>query len=397
MKEKKGQDISIALENIEKGLGNKDGRPKIQLFSSYMDKDNRINIEVIPFGIKSVDDATNIGGVPRGRMIELFGPESGGKSYLTLKLIASAQKMGQKAALIDIEHSFVPQWATSNGVDVGNLLYGADFDYGEQALEYVSKLCVSGIVSLVVVDSTAALIPKAEIDGDIIDSNPGIAARMMSKAVRQIMDSSSKTNTTVVWVNQIREKLSINKPAWGDSETTPGGRALKFYSHMRLRVVRVGNIKEKGATEDDSKVVAINSKVKVIKNKVAAPFGEGEFEIQFNEGANNPIVNLVKNAYEIKAISRKNIEEKMTYVFGKGKDQKVTGCTDFLSLSEWFTKKNKVLELIGVMKEKAEEKGITLSEEILNIQAIDAELNTTQDSDELPKEASEIISQETKG
>jgi RecA/RadA recombinase len=165
---------------------------------------------------------------------------------------------------------------------------------------------------------------------------------------------------------------------------------------MRLRVVRVGNIKEKGATEDDSKVVAINSKVKVIKNKVAAPFGEGEFEIQFNEGANNPIVNLVKNAYEIKAISRKNIEEKMTYVFGKGKDQKVTGCTDFLSLSEWFTKKNKVLELIGVMKEKAEEKGITLSEEILNMQVIDAAISTPSDNISLPKEAGAIIPEENK-
>jgi len=368
MKEKKGEDISVALQNLEKGLGNKDGRSKIQLFSSYMDKNNKLKIDVIPFGIKSVDDATNMGGVPRGRMIELFGPESGGKSYLTLKLMASAQKMGLKAALIDIEHSFVPQWASSNGVDVDNLLYGSDFDYGEQALEYVGKLCESGLVALVVIDSTAALIPKAEIDGDIIDSNPGLLARMMSKAVRKIMDSSSKTETTVVWVNQIREKLSINRPAWGDSETTPGGRALKFYSHMRFRVVRIGNVKEKGATEADNKVVAINSKVKVIKNKVAAPFGEGVFEIQFDEGANNPIVALVKTAYEIKAVGRKNIEEKMTYVFGKGKEQDITGCTDFLSLAEWFVNNNKVLELIQVMKEKAKDKEIVLSDEILKME-----------------------------
>jgi recombination protein RecA len=394
MKEKKGNDIDVALENLEKGLGNKDGRPKIQLFSSYIDKNNRMDIEVIPFGIKSVDDATNMGGVPRGRMIELFGPESGGKSYLTLKLMASAQKMGLKAALIDIEHSFVQKWASENGVDVPNFLYGADFDYGEQALEYVGKLCESGLVALVVIDSTAALIPKAEIDGDIIDSNPGLLARMMSKAVRKIMDSSSKTGTTVVWVNQIREKLSINKPAWGDSETTPGGKALKFYSHMRLRVVRVGKVFEKGATEDDKSVVATTSKIKVIKNKVAAPFGEGEFEIQFNEGANNPVVNLVKNAYEIKAIGRKNIEEKMTYVFGKGKDQEVTGCTDFLSLAEWFVKNNKVLELIGVMKEKAEEKGITLSEEILSMEIIDAALNGAPDNAAIPEEAKAIIPEE---
>ena len=393
MKEKKGNDISVALDNLEKGLGNKDGRPKIQLFSSYVDKNNRMDIEVIPFGIKSVDDATNMGGVPRGRMIELFGPESGGKSYLTLKLMASAQKMGLRAALIDIEHSFVQKWASDNGVDVPNLLYGADFDYGEQALEYVGKLCESGLVALVVIDSTAALIPKAEIDGDIIDSNPGLLARMMSKAVRKIMDSSSKTGTTVVWVNQIREKLSINKPAWGDSETTPGGKALKFYSHMRLRVVRVGKVFEKGATEDDKSVVATKSIIKVIKNKVAAPFGEGEFEIQFNEGANNPIVFLVKNAYEIKAIGRKNIEEKMTYVFGKGKDQEVTGCTDFLSLAEWFIKNNKVLELIEVMKEKAEEKGITLPEEILNME-FDAALNGTPDNVILPEEVKAIIPEE---
>lgn len=369
MKEKKCIDISVALENLEKGLGNKDGRPKIQLFSSYIDKNNKLDIDVIPFGIKSVDDATNLGGVPRGRMIELFGPESGGKSYLTLRLISSVQKMGLKAALIDIEHSFIPKWAESNGVDVKNLLYGSDFDYGEQALEYVSKLCASGLVALVVIDSTAALIPKAEVDGDIIDSNPGVLARMMSKAVRQIMDSSSKTGTTVVWVNQIREKLSINKPVWGDSETTPGGKALKFYSHMRLRVVRVGKIFEKGATEDDKSVVATKSVVKVIKNKVAAPFGEGEFEIQFNEGANDPFVNLVKVAYELKAVGRKNIEDKMTYVFGRGKEQEVTGCTDFVSLAEWFVSNKKVLELIQDMKEKAKEKDVVLPEEILKIEA----------------------------
>ena len=390
MKEKKGSDIDVALENLEKGLGNKDGRPKIQLFSSYMDKNNKMDIDVIPFGIKSVDDATNMGGVPRGRMIELFGPESGGKSYLTLKLIASAQKMGLRAALIDIEHSFVPKWAEDNGVDVSNLLYGSDFDYGEQALEYVSKLCTSGLVAIVIIDSTAALIPKAEIDGDIIDSNPGILARMMSKAVRQIMDSSSKTGTTVVWVNQIREKLSIGKPAWGDSETTPGGRALKFYSHMRLRVVRIGKVFEKGATEDEKSVVAINSIVKIIKNKVAPPFGEGKFEIQFSEGANNPMVNLVKNAYELKAIGRKNIEEKMTYVFGKGKEKEITNCTDFLSLAEWVTKNNKVVELIGAMKEKAKEKEITLSEEILKME-LDAVTNEVSPSVPLPEESSEIV------
>jgi recombination protein RecA len=386
MKEKKGNDISVALENLEKGLGNKDGRPKIQLFSSYMDKNNRMNIEVIPFGIKSVDDATNMGGVPRGRMVELYGPESGGKSYLTLKLIASVQRMGEKAALIDIEHSFVPKWAMDNGVNVDDLLYGCDFDYGEQALEYVSKLCASGLVAVVVVDSTAALIPKAEIDGDIIDSNPGVLARMMSKAVRQIMDSSSKTNTTVVWVNQIREKLSIGQPAWGDSETTPGGRALKFYSHMRFRVVRIGKVFEKGATEDDKKVVATKSKIKVIKNKVAAPFGEGEFEIPFGEGANNPVVALVKLAYEFKAVGRKNIEEKMTYVFGKGKEQEVTGCTDFVALAEWFVKNNKVLELIQAIKEKAKEKEVSLPEEILKMELdlvatdVDGSANSTATS-----------------
>jgi len=359
--------INVALVNLEKGLGNKDGRPKIQLFSSYMDKNNKMDVDVIPFGIQSVDDATNLGGVPRGRMVELFGPESGGKSYLSLKLIASAQKMGLVAALIDVEHSFVSSWATEHGVNADTLLYGCDFEYGEQALDYVNKMAQMGMVALIVIDSTAALAPKAEISGDIEDQHPGMLARMMSKALRQIMDSSAKTNTTVIWINQIREKVSIGRPIWGDPETTPGGRALKFYSHMRLRVARTGKIFEKNA-EDEKNVVGTKSIIKVVKNKMAAPFGEGAFEIPTKKGANDPMVLLVKKAYELKAIGRKNIDDKgMIFVFGKGKDQIVTGCGDYVSLAKWFNDQNKMPELITVMKEKAEDKGVEIGDDVLDV------------------------------
>jgi len=159
----------------------------------------------------------------------------------------------------------------------------------------------------------------------------------------------------------------------GDSETTPGGRALKFYSHMRMRVVRIGKVYEKGVPEDEKNVIATKSVVKIIKNKLAAPFGEATFEIPFQKEANNPVVDLVKAAYEVKAVGRKNIEEKMTYVFGKGKEQEVTGCTDFISLAAWFVKNNKVKELVESIREKAKEKGIELSQTILNF--VQPELN----------------------
>ena len=377
MAKSKIDDISVALANLEKGLGNKDGRPKIQLYSAYIDKNNKMDVPVIPIGIGSVDLATNMGGIPRGRMVELFGPESGGKSYISLKAIASTQKMGLRACLIDVEHSFVGKWAEMNGVDVPNLLYGSDFDYGEQALDYINSICLSGLVATLVVDSTAALVPKAEIDGTMEDSHPGVVARMMSQSLRQIMDSASKSNTTVIWINQVREKLSIGKPAWGDSETTPGGKALKFYSHMRIRVARMGKIFENAASEEEKKkVVATKSIVKIIKNKTAAPFGEGEFEIPFNKEASHPIVLLAKKAYEIKSITRKKIgdeenEEKMMFVFGKGKNQEQTGCYDFVTVADWFVKNGKVIELIEAMKAKAEEKEIELPEDLLKLELLE--------------------------
>lgn len=364
------EDISVALENLEKGLGNQKGRPKIQVFSDYMDENNKADVEVIPFGIPSVDKATNIGGVPRGRMIELYGPESGGKSYLSLKLMVSAQKMGITPCLIDVEHSFVAKWGADNGLDLSKLLYGADFEYGEQVLDYVNTMCEKGICGIVVVDSTAALIPRAELDGDLENVQPGIQARMMSKAVRQIMDAGAKSNTTVVWINQIREKISMGgKPMWGDAETTPGGKALKFYSHMRIRVVRIGKVYGPGSGVDNERkpVVATKSAVKIIKNKVAAPFGDGEFQISLVAGSDHPIVVLAKKAYDLKAISRKNVDGKMTFMFGKGKNTINSGCDDFITYASWIIKENKTIELLEMTKEKAEEKEEILPEEILKI------------------------------
>jgi recombination protein RecA len=365
-------DISVALDNLEKGQGNKKGLPKIQVYSEYLG-DNKGDVDVIPFGLPHIDSATNIGGVPRGRMIELYGPESGGKSYMSLKLMVSAQKMGILPCLIDVEHSFVPKWGVENGIDLSKMLYGGDFEYGEQALNYVRSICDQGICGLIIIDSTAALIPRAELEGNLEDSRPGVQAAMMSKSVKQIMDSSSKTNTTVVWINQIREKLNMGgKAMWGDSETTPGGRALKFYAHMRMRVVRIGRVYGPAQGSEEKKpVVATKSMVKVIKNKVAAPFGEGTFEISLVAGSDHPVVQLVQKAYDLKAISRKNIDGTMMFVFGKGKAAINTNCSDFVTCAAWVIKEDKISDLLDATQEKAASKDETIPDELLKIPMIE--------------------------
>ena len=328
--------MDAVIANIEKQMGNK-GRSYLCRFGDIKTE----SVPVISFGLKAIDDASYCSGIPRGKMVELFGPESSGKSLLSLYLIADAQKQGLECALLDIEQSFDPVWAKKHGVNVEKLFYCNTFDSGEQALEYSYQMCKSGSFGLVVIDSTAALTPLSELEGSLEDNaRVGAQALLLSRGCRKIRGACGTANTTCIFINQIREKIGV---MWGNPETTPGGRALKFYSDVRLRTQGKSKIKVK-QSDGVEVVVGQVSEVVFVKNRVARPFGRAEFRIIYDSCSMNPVVMLCNEARAAKLIKPRNglfrLQPEVTGTLVE------MGATTIPEVADYLVKNNLVIALL---------------------------------------------------
>jgi len=330
--------LDLALSQIEKHHG-KGSIMRLGEERAY------IPVEVIPTGALTLDVALGVGGLPRGRITEIYGPEASGKTTLSLHTIANAQKQGGKAAFIDVEHALDPKYAQILGVDLDNLLVSQP-DTGEQALDIAEVLVRSNAMDIIVIDSVAALVPRAELEGEMGDSHMGLQARLMSQALRKLTSSISKSKTACIFINQIRMKIGV---MWGSPETTAGGRALKFYASVRLDIRRTGNI-----TGPNETIIGSTNRVKIVKNKVAPPFRQAIFEIFYNEGI-SWVGSVVDTAVE------HNIVEKAGSWYsyngekiGQGKDTAVK----FLKEHQDMTKEieRKVKEKTGILKPSSKER-----------------------------------------
>jgi len=326
--------LELALTSIEKQFG------KGSIMK--LGQDFKSDVPAIPTGALTLDIALGVGGVPRGRVIEIYGPEASGKTTLTLSIIANAQKMGGQAAFIDAEHAFDAAYAKKIGVDLDSLLISQP-DAGEQALEIVETLVRSNAVDVIVIDSVAALTPRAEIDGDMGDSFMGLQARLMSQALRKLSGVISKSKTCVVFINQIREKIGV---VWGNPETTPGGRALKFYSSVRIDLRRIASLKK------GDEIVGNRVKANIIKNKVAPPFRKSEFDIMYDEG-----ISRASNILDLAEVN--DIVKKIGTWYAYGEEKIGQGKEN----ARLFLKENSKImqkmekEVIAAIKTKEKEKG----------------------------------------
>ncbi len=321
-----------ALENALNSIERRFGKGSIMPLKSA----EKVKVEVIPTGSLALDIATGIGGVPKGKVIEIFGPESSGKTTLALHIVAQVQRSGGIAVYIDAEHALDPKYAEKIGVDTENL-YISQPDYGEQALEIAESLIASNAVDIIVVDSVAALVPKDELEGEIGEAHVGKQARLMSQALRKLKGMAHKANTTIIFINQLREKIGV---MFGNPETTPGGRALKFFADMRLDVRRIGDVKDSGE-KTGSRV-----RVRVVKNKLAPPFQEAEFDVIYGEGICK-LCDLIDVASELKVISKSGAWYSYGDIkLGQGKEQ----AKKFLMENPEITKEieKKVREVSGI-------------------------------------------------